>query len=210
MLEVLMGIRLIFVYPNREELECQAELGETIYDAAVRSGIQMDSNFTQSCLVQIELKEGTVAQPNDTEKSELSMDQLDKRYRFANTYEVAQELNNALIFLNLIRVHYKDRNNNLYTMHAIATEPLMSVRDRHTDVIDLSFSCHGALACSTCHCVIDVSDQVFETLGKISPDEEDLMYYCNPEDHSRLGCQIRLRPDLDGIKIRHPKANKDV
>jgi len=203
-----MGIRLIFVYPNREELEAIAQPGETIYEVAVRSGIQMDENFTHSCLIQIQAKSGRVEAPTELEKAELSVEQIDTRHRFAHTYAVDESLDNALIFLNLIRVEYKDRNNQIYVMHAIATEPLMNLRDRNVDKMDLAFSCHGALACSTCHCVVDATS--FDSLGPISPDEEDLMAFVGPEDHSRLGCQIKLRPDLDGIKIRHPRAAKGV
>ena len=206
-------IKFLFVYPNRDEVECIASLGESLYEAAIRYGIQMDTKVRQSCLVYIQTKPGEgefsidlVKPATEPDFRDISAEQLGRGARYADLYQVHPELEDARIMLNLVRIVYKDRQNNETVLHAFCDESMLALRERKSNIIDLGFSCHGALACSTCHCVIDVSDDIFKSLGEISEDEEDLMYYCNPEAHSRLGCQVKLTKEMDKMRIRHPKA----
>ncbi|QEK38828.1 2Fe-2S iron-sulfur cluster binding domain-containing protein [Candidatus Cytomitobacter primus] len=74
--------------------------------------------------------------------------------------------------------------------------------------IPIPCSCGGALACSTCHVVLD--EETFELLednGKeASEDEEDLLEVASGlKDTSRLGCQIVLTPKMDGMKVSLPR-----
>ena len=63
--------------------------------------------------------------------------------------------------------------------------------------------CNGSLACATCHVVVDPA-----WAGKLAApveDEEamlDTVFDLRPT--SRLGCQIRLGADLDGIEVALP------
>lgn len=63
--------------------------------------------------------------------------------------------------------------------------------------------CNGSLACATCHVIVD-----HEWAGRLPPpteDEEamlDTVFDVRPT--SRLSCQIRLDPALDGIAVVLP------
>lgn len=63
--------------------------------------------------------------------------------------------------------------------------------------------CNGSLACATCHVIVDP-----DWVGKLAPpsdDEEamlDTVFDLQPT--SRLSCQIRLSPALDGIRMSLP------
>ena len=63
--------------------------------------------------------------------------------------------------------------------------------------------CNGSLACATCHVIVDP-----DWAGKLPPpnDSEEAMLDTIFELHptSRLSCQIRLCPELDGIRMRLP------
>lgn len=211
-----MAIRFSFIYPNGEEVQASVEEGATIFDAATDLGIQMDTKIKRTCIVKIESRnsrdsgfaETHIHPPTNEELQELDSKQIAERFRYAHSYTIDESLNDSLVFLNLIKVFYKTQKGQTHVLHALPTESFMALRDRKREVIDLAFACHGALACSTCHCVVDVSQEVFDSLGPISNAEEDLMQFANPEDHSRLGCQIKFRPDLSGIKIRHHRAAK--
>lgn len=64
--------------------------------------------------------------------------------------------------------------------------------------------CGGSCACATCHVYVD--DSWRERAGPPSPDESDMLdfaYDRRPE--SRLSCQIRLRPELDGLIVHTPE-----
>ena len=60
--------------------------------------------------------------------------------------------------------------------------------------------CNGSMACATCHMVVDPAWA--ELLPEVSDDEEamlDTVFNLSPT--SRLSCQIRLSPELDGIRL---------
>jgi len=63
--------------------------------------------------------------------------------------------------------------------------------------------CGGAMSCLTCHCYPDVS--WLPLLA--SPTEEEvevLPYVFDRMEHSRLSCQIILKPQLNGIRVTLP------
>lgn len=69
--------------------------------------------------------------------------------------------------------------------------------------IGLEGTCGGSLSCATCHVVVDEA-WVAKT-GAPSADEEDMLDLAfGLEETSRLGCQIKMSDDLDGLKLRLP------
>ena len=61
-------------------------------------------------------------------------------------------------------------------------------------------ACGGALACATCHLVVD--PDWYERLQSPSEDEEDLLDTAHGlTPTSRLGCQILMSAELDGIRV---------
>jgi len=69
--------------------------------------------------------------------------------------------------------------------------------------IGIEGTCGGSLSCATCHVVVD--EAWVEATGKPSLDEEDMLDLAfGLEETSRLGCQITLTDDLDGLKVRLP------
>ncbi|HMS44381.1 MAG TPA: ferredoxin family 2Fe-2S iron-sulfur cluster binding protein [Alphaproteobacteria bacterium] len=79
----------------------------------------------------------------------------------------------------------------------------------HKHNLDLEGACEGSLACSTCHVVIDPT--WFEILPQPSDDEEDMLDLAfGLTKTSRLGCQIRLTQELDGIIIRIPAGSRNM
>ncbi len=65
---------------------------------------------------------------------------------------------------------------------------------------DILATCGGMALCATCH--IEVLDGM-DTLEPLSDAELDMLDTLpDAGDQSRLACQIRLSPSLDGLKIR--------
>lgn len=71
-------------------------------------------------------------------------------------------------------------------------------------------ACEGTLTCSTCHLIFKTSD--FEKLPDKPGDEEldmlDLAYELT--DTSRLGCQITLSKDMEGLEVHVPSTINDA
>jgi len=60
-------------------------------------------------------------------------------------------------------------------------------------------TCGGMALCSTCHCYI-LSDHI---LKEASDDEEDMLDQAFfVESNSRLGCQIQLSDEHDGLQVK--------
>jgi len=71
-------------------------------------------------------------------------------------------------------------------------------------------ACEGTLACSTCHVILNQKD--FDRLPEKPTDEEldmlDLAYGIS--DTSRLGCQIILKKEFDGLEVLVPAGVYDA
>lgn len=58
--------------------------------------------------------------------------------------------------------------------------------------------CGGMAMCASCQCYVNSDHE----LPEMSPDEDLMLadaFYV--EDNSRLGCQINITPDLDGLEV---------
>ncbi len=79
----------------------------------------------------------------------------------------------------------------------------------HQHDIDLEGACEGSLACATCHVVVD--EEFYNKLDLPSEAEEDMLDLAFGLTHtSRLGCQIILTNELDGIKVKVPTATRNI
>lgn len=79
----------------------------------------------------------------------------------------------------------------------------------HKNDIDLEGACEGSLACSTCHVIID--DAFFDKLPEASEDEEDMLDLAFALTHtSRLGCQIMVSDELEGITVSLPNGTRNM
>jgi 2Fe-2S ferredoxin len=65
--------------------------------------------------------------------------------------------------------------------------------------------CGGACACATCHVYVDPA-----WVEKLPPREEMeqsmLDFADNVAPNSRLSCQLKVRPELEGLVVRTPKS----
>ena len=79
----------------------------------------------------------------------------------------------------------------------------------HKHGVDIEGACEGSLACSTCHVIID--PEWFELLKDASEDEEDMLDLAfGLTQTSRLGCQIIMSDELDGLTVRLPAATRNM
>jgi len=75
--------------------------------------------------------------------------------------------------------------------------------------VDIEGACEGSLACSTCHVIVDA--EWFEKLGDPTEDEEDMLDLAfGLEKTSRLGCQIVMSDELDGLVVKVPAGSRNM
>lgn len=67
----------------------------------------------------------------------------------------------------------------------------------------LEGTCGGSVSCATCHVIMD-SDS-YARVGPPSDDEMDMLDLAfGLTETSRLGCQIKMSDELDGITVQVP------
>ena len=73
----------------------------------------------------------------------------------------------------------------------------------------LEGTCEGQMACSTCHVI--VAKDWFTRLPRASEDEEDMLDLAfDLQETSRLGCQIIMTEELDGLTVRLPTGTRNM
>jgi 2Fe-2S ferredoxin len=79
----------------------------------------------------------------------------------------------------------------------------------HRHGIDIEGACEGSLACSTCHVIVD--PEWYELLKEATEDEEDMLDLAfGLTQTSRLGCQIIMTEELDGLTVTLPAATRNM
>jgi len=79
----------------------------------------------------------------------------------------------------------------------------------HRNNIDIEGACEGSLACSTCHVIVE--DAWFEKLEEASEDEEDMLDLAfGLTATSRLGCQIIITEEMEGLTVALPQETRNM
>ena len=90
-----------------------------------------------------------------------------------------------------------------------AAEGLSVLEIAHHAKIELEGACEGSLACSTCHIV--VAKEWYDKLSPATEDEEDMLDLAfGLTATSRLGCQIVISAELDGLVVKLPASSKNA
>lgn len=79
----------------------------------------------------------------------------------------------------------------------------------HLHGVDLEGACEGSLACSTCHVIVEPG--WYSRLKPAEEDEQDMLDLAfGLEPTSRLGCQIVMSEELDGLTVMLPTATRNL
>jgi ferredoxin, 2Fe-2S len=84
----------------------------------------------------------------------------------------------------------------------IEGEPGQSLMEtlRGAGVDGIQALCGGCCACATCHVYVDPA--ALDSLPPQAPDELDLLQGLeHTRPNSRLSCQLRMGPELDGLRL---------
>src|ERR1700736_6460245 len=84
---------------------------------------------------------------------------------------------------------------------------VLEIAHRHD--VDIEGACEGSLACSTCHVLVD--PEWYELLKQATEDEEDMLDLAfGLTRTSRLGCQIIITEELDGLTVSLPAGTRNM
>lgn len=106
----------------------------------------------------------------------------------------------------VVNVTYLDKNGNSILVRGKIGDNVLYLAHRHG--VDMEGACEASLACTTCHVYVE-SDHV-DVLPEADDKENDLLDMAPfLKENSRLGCQIILCKELEGIRLRLPQATRN-
>ncbi|QJC27581.1 rhodocoxin [Anaplasma platys] len=96
------------------------------------------------------------------------------------------------------------------TYEAYEGETLLTLA--HRNKVDLEGACEGSMACSTCHLIVapEWYGKV-EECNELTDNENDMLDMAfGLTETSRLGCQIVMTKELDGLCVMLPGETRNV
>lgn len=107
--------------------------------------------------------------------------------------------------MSTIRIRFIHADHTEETIDAATDQSLMKAAV-DANVHGIEADCGGVLTCATCHVMID--SPWAEKLARPIADETDMLdFAASPvQASSRLSCQVRLTPELDGLVVRLPAS----
>ncbi|KAL2891065.1 Adrenodoxin -like protein, mitochondrial [Ceratocystis lukuohia] len=75
--------------------------------------------------------------------------------------------------------------------------------------LEMEGACGGSCACSTCHVIVE-NETYFDKIPEPDDDENDMLDLAfGLTETSRLGCQVKMTKELDGIKVKLPAMTRN-
>ncbi|CAE7843598.1 Fdx2 [Symbiodinium microadriaticum] len=75
--------------------------------------------------------------------------------------------------------------------------------------VDIEGACGGEMACSTCHVILPT--QIYQKLPPKSMEEDDMLDLAQGvTETSRLGCQVIVTEDMEGMEIVVPDESNNM
>jgi 2Fe-2S ferredoxin len=105
----------------------------------------------------------------------------------------------------MIHIRFISADQTAHDIQASAGRSLMQAAV-DANIKGIEGDCGGSLTCATCHVMIDTPWA--DLLPAAVADETDMLdFAASPVlPQSRLSCQIRLAPELDGMVVRLPAS----
>lgn len=102
----------------------------------------------------------------------------------------------------MIKITYIDSGGEARTVEGEDGATVMEVAIRNA-IPEISAECGGGCACATCHVYVD--EAWSPKTGNASDQEEDMLDFAyKVQPNSRLCCQIKVTPELDGLVVTTP------
>ncbi|KAK0652351.1 electron transfer protein, partial [Cercophora newfieldiana] len=85
---------------------------------------------------------------------------------------------------------------------------LLDIAQAHD--LEMEGACGGSCACSTCH-VIVTDQEYYDRIPEPDDDENDMLDLAfGLTETSRLGCQVKMTKELDGVTVKLPSMTRNL
>ncbi|KAL3459832.1 2Fe-2S ferredoxin-type domain-containing protein [Aspergillus heterothallicus] len=107
-----------------------------------------------------------------------------------------------------INVSFIDKDGEKYEFQVSEGDNLLDIAQAND--LEMEGACGGSCACSTCHVIVEDPD-MFDKMEEPSDDENDMLDLAfGLTETSRLGCQVLMNKELDGLVVRLPSMTRNL
>src|ERR1700677_1023548 len=104
----------------------------------------------------------------------------------------------------MVKVTYVAHDETVHVRHLAPGTNIMEGAVK-SGISEIEGDCGGACACATCHIYVD--EPWRSQIGPTSAEEDEMLEFVEERrDGSRLGCQIRVFDECDGIVLHMPRS----
>jgi len=76
--------------------------------------------------------------------------------------------------------------------------------------IEMEGACEGSLSCSTCHVIVE-EESMYDKMPEATDEENDMLDLAfGLTETSRLGCQVIMTKELDGLRVHLPSMTRNL
>ena len=126
---------------------------------------------------------------------------LQTNYRF---FLIISLLNDNITGVIMVKIIYIEHDG---TEHPVDVDVGTSIMEGavSNSIPGIDADCGGGCACATCMVFID--DEWKDKISSMSDEEESMLdFHEYKDDSSRLGCQIPITEEFDGLKVKMPPS----
>ncbi|KAI9561799.1 hypothetical protein GHT06_012760 [Daphnia sinensis] len=106
----------------------------------------------------------------------------------------------------VVNITFIDREGKRRPVRGKVGDNVLYLAHRHG--IELEGACEASLACSTCH--VYVQEEYYHKLSEPKEEEDDMLDMApGLKPNSRLGCQIILSHELEGMVLKLPSVTRN-
>lgn len=106
-----------------------------------------------------------------------------------------------------LHVTFITKDGEQFSYEVAEGDNLLDIAQAHG--LDMEGACGGSCACSTCHIIVD--PDFYDVMEEPDDDENDMLDLAfGLTETSRLGCQIKMTKDLDGLRVALPAMTRNL
>ncbi|KAK8856810.1 adrenodoxin-like protein mitochondrial precursor [Apiospora arundinis] len=107
-----------------------------------------------------------------------------------------------------LHVTFIDKEDHEHTIPVCAGDNLLDIAQAND--LEMEGACGGSCACSTCH-VIVTDEAMYDRMPEPEDDENDMLDLAfGLTETSRLGCQVAMTKELDGLRVKLPSMTRNL
>ncbi|KAM5471998.1 mitochondrial matrix iron-sulfur protein [Microsporum audouinii] len=107
-----------------------------------------------------------------------------------------------------IKVTFIDKDGDRHDFEVAEGDNLLDIAQAND--LEMEGACGGSCACSTCHVIVESSD-MYDKMPEPDDDENDMLDLAfGLTETSRLGCQVKMTPELNGLVVTLPSMTRNL